>query len=360
MRLIYIAGAYIPEVYPGVEIKIRGQLRTLEENGITTERINVRKLKRILCVMPFSATFDWMNLNIREADYLYFRKEMMSLPFIRMIKRYKANNPNARILMEIPTYPYDAENKSRNLLTRIRDKIYRRYLWRYTDRIVTFSEDDEIFGIKTIRIQNGIDVDSFPIVKEREEDNEIHLIVVAALHPHHGYERVIEGLKEYYENGGDRVIRFLIVGDGKIESELKELTLNYKLDDYVTFLGQKRGDELTALYNHADIGVCSFGDYKEGCYWSSALKTREYLARGLPMITASREDVFQNKNVDFCQEFENNSNPVDMRKVITFYEKTYSEGRAVLSKRIRAFAKENVDNRVTFMPVIQYVMGIEA
>lgn len=37
------------------------------------------------------------------------------------------------------------------------DRMFRRSLARQVDRIVTFSDDDEIFGQKTIRISNGID-----------------------------------------------------------------------------------------------------------------------------------------------------------------------------------------------------------
>lgn len=71
-----------------------------------------------------------------------------------------------RIALEIPTYPYDAEFAQspavRKLKLRI-DRMFRCRMARYVDRIVTFSDDTEIFGRPTIRISNGIDFGSIPL-----------------------------------------------------------------------------------------------------------------------------------------------------------------------------------------------------
>lgn len=44
--------------------------------------------------------------------------------------------------------------------------MFRRSLARQVDRIVTFSDDAEIFGQKTIRISNGIDFSTIPLKTE--------------------------------------------------------------------------------------------------------------------------------------------------------------------------------------------------
>ncbi len=357
LRLTYITGEYIVRELPGVDKKIRDQLLAAEESGIYTNRVEIEKKPSLLRAFPFSSSLEWGKAQMPTADALYIRMEPFSYPFIRFLQKTKKNKPGIRVILEIPTYPYDEEIKRLNMITRYRDRIYRRYLWKYVDRIVTYSEDDKIFGIRTIRIRNGINVRTVPLAKKRHKDQEIHLIAVAALQPYHGYERLIEGLKDYYSGEAERIVRFLIVGSGPSEEELKHLVKSYGLEDKVLFFGQKTGDPLTEIYDQSDIGTGSFGLYKRGDSRSSALKTREYLSRGLPMISGCTEDVFQGKNADFYLELENDESPVDIQRVVDFYDRLMADGKEALSGRIREFAEKNVDVRSTFRPVIQYITG---
>ena len=75
-----------------------------------------------------------------------------------------------RIALEIPTYPYDAEFAQSPFVRRLKlriDRTFRRRMARWVDRIVTFSDDPEIFGRPTIRISNGIDFRSIPLKTQR-------------------------------------------------------------------------------------------------------------------------------------------------------------------------------------------------
>ena len=357
MRLIYTSAEYIRNDLPGVEKKIQDQLLALKESGVVIERTDVKKKPHLMRAIPFSSTLSWNRLAIPNADCQYIRMEPFSFPFICYLRKCRRQAPRTHILVELPTYPYDTEIKRLNIITQIRDRFYRRYLYKYVNRIVTFTDDREIFGIKTIGIQNGIDVQSVPVAKGRTPDGEIHLIAVAALQKYHGYERILEGLHLYYSGGGERTVRFLIVGSGYAEDELQKMTKEYKIENYVEFLGPRKGSALTEAYNLADIGVGSFGLYKRKDSVSSALKTREYLARGLPVISGCIEDVFRNKEVDFYLEFDNNERPVDIQQVVTFYDRLFSEGKESLSGRVREFALRNVDVRSTFKPVVDYIMG---
>ena len=67
-------------------------------------------------------------------------------------------NMNIRTVIEIPTYPYEAEGRTslRGRVIQVLDKIFRKKLKKYVDRIVTYSDDKMIFGIKTINTINGI------------------------------------------------------------------------------------------------------------------------------------------------------------------------------------------------------------
>ena len=97
-----------------------------------------------------------------------------------------------RIALEIPTYPYDAEFAQspavRKLKLRI-DRMFRCRMARYIDRIVTFSDDTEIFGRPTIRISNGIDFRSIPLKTQVHGDHHnLRLLAVANIHFWHGQQ----------------------------------------------------------------------------------------------------------------------------------------------------------------------------
>lgn len=47
--------------------------------------------------------------DFNDTDFLYIRKMALDYPVLLFLKKYKKNNPNGKILLEIPTYPYDQE-----------------------------------------------------------------------------------------------------------------------------------------------------------------------------------------------------------------------------------------------------------
>lgn len=85
-----------------------------------------------------------------------------------------------KIILEIPTYPYDGEKINHTGIKKKKywiEKKYRKSLYKYVDRVVTFSEDDEIFGIKTIKISNGIDLETISLIKKESKKMKIKLIL---------------------------------------------------------------------------------------------------------------------------------------------------------------------------------------
>ena len=129
---------------------------------------------------------------------VYVRCFMNASPFnIRLFKRLQADD--IKSVMEVPTYPYDGEFATLPLKYRIEhifDKMFRCKLASYMDAIVTFTDEQEIFGQRTICISNGVDFDSIPLHDYHPVDDAIHLIGVAEVHLWHGYDRLIAGLGE--------------------------------------------------------------------------------------------------------------------------------------------------------------------
>ncbi|MBP3683830.1 MAG: glycosyltransferase [Oscillospiraceae bacterium] len=354
-------------VIPGVQKKITEQENMLatffEVKDITLEMKYTEGISKVLKRIPFGPdVFDWNTTikQIKKPDFLYIRRLLAcDRGFYRSLQRLKQIYPNLKILLEVPTYPYDKEtySKIKNISMFPEEVFYRNRLHRVVDRIITYSDDKEIFGIPTISIQNGVDVKNQPIRKEKIDKSEIHMLAVASFQRAHGYERIIKGLSEYYKNGGTRKIVMDMVGSGYELDLYKKMTESLKLQEHVLFWGPKYGDELNSFFDCADIGLAPFGFYKHGIEVSSALKLREYLARGLPVVAGSKQDLFTEETFPYYLEFPNNDSVVEITKIIAFYDRVYhsDETYEMVIQNIRTYAEENVTWKKTMAPIIEFL-----
>jgi glycosyltransferase involved in cell wall biosynthesis len=284
---------------------------------------------------------------------VYVRCFMNASPFnIRLFKRLQADD--IKSVMEVPTYPYDGEFATLPLKYRIEhifDKMFRCKLASYMDAIVTFTDEQEIFGQRTICISNGVDFDSIPLHKPIAVTNEIHLIGVAEVHPWHGFDRLIKGLGEYYRqqpvaNSNKPDVFFHVVG-GVSESMMRDFQAiihQFGIEQYVVFHGKLFGDELTAVFNQCQFAIGSLARHRSGITRIKTLKNREYAARGIPFIYSEEDSDFDQQPyvlkapaddspVEICQilDFLNRSSmsPDDIRRTVSLLAWKYQMKRVI-------------------------------
>ena len=232
----------------------------------------------------------------KQIDFVYIRSNHNANLFtIRMVKRMK--KAGMKVVMEIPTYPYDQEYFNRSMRRQlIQDKLFRHRFAKQLDAIITFAEEDFIFGQKTIKISNGIDFNSVRLKKESQHPtNEFHLIGVAVIHRWHGFDRVIQGLAEYYEKPQNIKVFFHIVGYFFSPVEREEITHminDNHLEPYIILYGKKHGQELDEIFNKCDFGIGSLGRHRVGIDDIKTLKNREYAARGIPFAYSETDTDF--------------------------------------------------------------------
>ena len=164
----------------------------------------------------------------------------------------KLKKSGIRAVTEIPTYPYDQEFKHFDRKTRMGlkiDQLFRRSLYQQMDALVTFSDEERIFGQRTIRISNGVDFDSIPLHQPltiSHQPSELHLIGVAEVHPWHGFDRVMAGIGEYYSqpptsNGQRPDVFFHVVGGvhpHRMAADFTPVIEKYGIQDKIVFHGQ--------------------------------------------------------------------------------------------------------------------------
>lgn len=369
MKYIYF-GDTIEASGAGVARKVKDQINAFTLSGLQCK----------LCVLPFYSyknkliakclrRFPFVNLHKHwngsefiEEDCLYIRSaggwDGAAVSFFRKLKE---TNPKIKIVYEIPTYPYDGElAKSWKTLPILwKDKWNRRYLKHFIDRIATLTDDKEIFGIPTLKIGNGIDVDKIR-PRKVQEISEIHAIAVSICEWWHGYDRFIEGLRSYYAGNPKRKFFFHLVGQGSESDRYKRMVQDYGLEEYVIMHGKQTGESLDNIYDQCNLGIASLGFYRTGLTEGAPIKTREYMCKGLPYITSFKvSDISQFDKDDIYLQVPNDDSTINIQSVIDFFDRIYNEEAEIVNRRLRQYAKDHFSMEVVMRDVIDFLKRSE-
>ena len=332
----------------GIEQKILSQVDLFRSIGIDME---------LRCLKSDRKTRWQYDEEYSKVDFIYFRRgTTIDYRFVRFFKRIK-HGVKPVIFMEIPTYPYEGEGgKSlRSIIKHAIDHYYRRKLHPFIDRIVVTGADvgTDLWGIKPVCIVNGIDLQRIPQRNFKNHGDVINITCVAKFSPWHGYERLINGLSDYYKTKPSRIVRLLMVGEGVEKEKYIELAESLQMSDYIDFLGKKTGNDLEEIYQITDIGVCSLGRYKSNFDVIGDLKSREFMAKGIPMICGCKIDVLEGKNYSYAITFPNNGSNIDIEEVLRFYDGLrLQESELEMSKKIRSISSKWIDYKETYEKVL--------
>ena len=286
-------------------------------------------------------------------DAAYFRYNCCDVAFVSLLKELKKNG--TKNIIEIPTVEYDNE-LSTSFLGRVLvfvDKLHRNNLKKYTDKIVVFQDYQEVYGIPTIRTYNGLDIDEIKL-KNITDSKDVRLICVAQYQMWHSLERILYGLVDYYSHKVDKIVILNVVGDGPALSEYKEIVKNGKIDKYINFVGRKSGKELDDLFDESDIAIETLGGHKINMKTSSTMKSREYLARGIPYISELYTDVVP-EGWDYLLKIPYDDSKVDISTIVDYYNKSLSTviDKEQVANNIRQFAVSKIDMNNTMKPVVE-------
>ena len=279
----------------------------------------IRSRTQLDCIYNYCA--------VNAIEMVYARSFMNASPIlVRLFD--KLSKRGIKCITEIPTYPYDSEFKGYPLKYKIPlyiDKLFRKALAKKMEAIVTFSNEETIFGKRTICISNGIDLDSIPIHNPKKQ-KDIHLIAVAEIHYWHGFDRLVAGMGEYYKLNPDaRKVFFHVVGweDDRGTTSNGYLTVEqtakkYNIGQYVVNHGKLFGDKLDEVFNQCVFAIGSLGRHRSGITNIKTLKNREYAARGIPFIYSETDNDFEDK--PYIIKAPADESPVNIRQIIDFID----------------------------------------
>jgi glycosyltransferase involved in cell wall biosynthesis len=252
-----------------------------------------------------------------DVDIIYMRYRLYMPFFTKIVKENK-------VVMEINSDD-TAEYALHSKLTHFYNKYSRDFLLRHIDGFVSVSKElkDRFRHLnKSIEvIANGIDISKYGISTDQHE-KPILVFIGTPNQPWHGLDKIVqmaENLKDY---------QFYVIGTkGDDTSNIK----------YFGYLSQ---EEATDMIKRSDLGIGTLSLYKTGLNEASPLKTRQYLACGLPIIYAY-EDTDLCENIDFALRLKNEEENIDYNAIRSFVGTVFNNQK--IKMQAREFAEEVLD-----------------
>lgn len=295
---------------------------------------------------------------------VYSRFETYSIALALFYKHL--SRKGCTVLLEVPTYPITQRwttiktSLEQRMFTTALHQLYNTtinslgifYFKSGVSRIVNNNGFSEIWGIKTLKIHNAVDVSAMPKHNQRHiDDSHVTLIGVANIAKWHGYDRVILGMKEYYRSNPRTDVIFHIVGDGLEVANLKSLASDSIVSEKIIFHGTVVGAELNRLFDDSDIGVSILGSHRSHMKTCDSLKSKEYCARNLPFITGMIEDLYIDK--EFVFVVKDDESPIDIKQVVEFA--IDMRHRPDIQTIMESYAVKNCSWDSAFLSVIDFI-----
>ena len=136
---------------------------------------------------------------------------------------------------------------------------------------------------------NGADPRTIPFAAPELSTSRIDVLCVASFYPWHGVDRLIVGLAAEPDV---QDVHLQLVGDGPMLPALRELVVEAHLESRVHFHGAMPVAALDEWYTSAHVAIGSLAPHRVGLRELAALKHREYVLRGLPMVFAGGDADF--------------------------------------------------------------------
>lgn len=321
----------------GILRKMLEQARSLERLGASVDMVNLHSkgvqvdgklfvLKSLYApgarhrfeMFDFFASLKTLP-KLETYDVVYIRYSPLALGLLGLLKHLKNINPKVKIFLDLATYPYIHEYKGfKKMLAKV--VAYRhKYFKKYVHRIITVGSETNIWGIPVVAIKNAIDPESYKLRNAVTVPGVIRLILVSTFWHWHGIDRLINGLIQYMGNKPKYTVYLTLIGEGAELSKMRELADHPAVKENIFFFPSAYGGELNQFFDQADIAIGTLAVDRINLTECSALKHREYGARGIPFVYAGSDKSFDDK--DFVLSLPLAEKEVDFTLIEKFYER---------------------------------------
>lgn len=328
---ILIAAAFPPASGPGLKYAAWG--RAFETLGcsctVRTELVGADRLAAWIGERPW--------------DVVILRADERSAGARTALRA--ARRAGAAVVAEVPTpHRTVAREIARSPLTpRLRARYLWRLvpvsrLWREADLLLETGPDSRLWRLASPRprvtVTNGADLDRVPRVAGWRERTTLRLVAAASPAHWNGFERVVRALP------AEPRAQLTLLGAPEPYARVLRLAAELGVADRVTARGHLTGAAYAEALTAADLGVSSLALHRIGGSGLSPLKTRDYLASGLPVLMAG-DDPDLRDAPPFAFRAPDGDVPLDLGALAAWLEELRRS--SVDGAAIRRFARERFD-----------------
>ncbi|MBC3765023.1 glycosyltransferase [Neptunicella marina] len=291
-----------------------------------------------------------------KADVVYCRYDKMyEQP---CLAQFAAALPKQQqqLCIEFATFPYTQEIQDQAKINA--DCRNRQLLLQHVDFVFSTQFSPEIDGkpnhffsnqLAKAFLDNSSDSKHGLVLQQR-----LNLISVANVSFWHGFDRVLQGLRAYYDKHQSDDVHYYIAGTGDELARLQERSRQLQLDNVVHFLGFQTHQQLNQLYGTMSVGIAGLGLHRKGLSENCALKVREYLANGLPVVKSTFDRALA--QCSWTLDVSADDHPLDIDAVREFVLKADNAGEC--REQIRQFAKRELSWKKHAQLVQQALSGV--
>ena len=306
-------------------------------------------------------------LKTNSYDFLYLNGSLLNTKVIKIAQCAKSGKFSAKVILEPEYFPMDTicdelqnECKNDNGFLGFNRRIFHHKkclarLPQAVDTVVVMGVPCmETCCIPAISAYSGIDVSTVEFCRSPESTGDaVSILGVVEDKKDCGYERLLKGFKEYMKSSKQKKYSFDIVGNDSETSELKNIAKDFKLNENITFLGEKTYDEIAGLCSTHTLAVSNLGLYNSNIVYSSPKIAKLYCAAGIPFIYAY-EDISLGPGIPFALKIANNSSPVSMDVLQGFVLRCRLDTR--LSKSEHKYAEDHYN----WWVIMKRILGFTA
>ncbi|MGX7025098.1 glycosyltransferase family 4 protein [Vagococcus hydrophili] len=363
MKIGFFTDTYFPQV-SGVSTSIRTLKLELEKRGhevyiFTTTDPNVRELEPRIIRMPSIPfiSFKERRLIVRGMLYAYYVAKDLELDIIHTHTEFGLGLLGKQVAkqLDIPcvhTYHTMYEDYLHYIANGrlIRPIHVKQFSKLYTaslsgiicpsKRVVDKLEEYDI-DIPKFIIPTGIDVSKFKAVSSEKKqeirdkyniDNEhIFLLSVSRISYEKNIQTILDGLPEVIEKVPQ--VKLLIVGDGPYKKDLEKQVAKLEIEDYVIFSGEIPNEEISPIYQAADVFVSASDSETQGLTYTEAMAAKtKVVAKGNDYLNALFDDlslgVTYKENDDFSDS------------LITYLKEEHPVNESLIKRKLYEISSE--------------------
>ncbi|MGJ0357242.1 hypothetical protein [Aliarcobacter cryaerophilus] len=203
---------------------------------------------------------------------------------------------------------------------------------------------------KVFLFSNGIGMENTEVSKREKFEKVLNIIFVSSIFsPWQGLDRVIDGLKNY---NGNIKINLKLIGKLNLQQKisLKALENNKCISIFIKDYVESK--KIIFEYNGSHLAIGSLALNQKNMKEACPLKTREYIASGIPFIY-SYDDSDLDGSEYFALKISTDSGPLDFEKIIDFAK--YLDSKNTLQVDMINFALEKLDWKVKIASLYKFI-----